>query len=947
MARLVYVDRNGRERSVTIGPDFPKVTVGRNPDCVIHTTKPSVSRLHTEFVYNRGVFEVTDLGSSNGTFINGREIRRQALRDRDEVRCGDFTIRFFMEDDPAAVGAPPPQEDAEAYAGYGNQPTSRQPVLDRPDPAAAPPPPYQDPGGAYPADADPYQRAPYGNVQSGSGYQRQQSPLPTPPAQQPTYTADPGLSSEVEQLRRDNQTLREKIDDQQAVIDVMRDDAGAQSLKEENERLRRELETARSDNRVLRTERDDVLAAADANRGRLVDLDKELSQQTLAIESLQEKNRSLNEEAGGARIKIDEARDEAARAKGEVGALERQVDTLKRAEADHLTRIQQLTDELAEQRSSLSRVERDNDDSRRAAQEIDQELKRLRQENESLQSLVSSEGNQTVDLERELESLRSILESKEAELVEADQRATEFEEQAQTLRAQLSYGAQDDELVAELEARQKTIEDLERKNDALRTALEDGQGDDAPEVAELEAEIERLKSAAQEPAGDDHSERIAELEAEVEKLEAALEDAGDVAEMRAALKDAQSQVRDLEVAQQNLENELAASVDAAEKAKADAQDAKSQAEAASAEAEKAVLDAEQAVSAAEEAQSGSDGSAADLEALESEISDLRAANRRYNRDMDRLMDEMDELREKLATAEARPNDADPEPAGDKALEDREAAIADLEGERDRLQAQAREREELIGQLETELKKLEGGLAAASSTVQAPEPAGDSELAQLVEELQQELEALAAENGRLKDDLDALGEEHQRLESQIQEQATPGPTNGQAPGPQDLQTDLQSAFAQLEQAKEQLLASQKWLTETTNHISQTTQQLSAASQQLAPVSDAELAGGSLDQELKDQATGTYETLNDDVASLRTNIDLIGGYVGDIRKLYDAVQRADLQALQTLDRVRIEKALRELEPEVTFASLTKAVGDCTTGADSMREELRTFREKLSLN
>jgi chromosome segregation ATPase len=205
----------------------------------------------------------------------------------------------------------------------------------------------------------------------------------------------------------------------------------------------------------------------------------------------------------------------------------------------------------------------------------------------------------------------------------------------------------------------------------------------------------------------------------------------------------------------------------------------------------------------------------------------------------------------------------------------------------------------------------------------------------------ELDALSAENARLKGDLNLLAEENDRLEGMSSSAQVQQDAGGSAYQVVELQEDLHAAFSELEQAKVQLIASQKWLAETTTHIGRTAEALSATSQQLAAVSDDELAA---DTDLRAQVTGSYEVLDVDVTNLNDHVAQIAAYVREIRKIYSAIQRADLQPLQTLDRVRIEKVFREVDPDRVFDSLNKAVDDCSTGAEAMREQLRDYREKI---
>ena len=68
--------------------------IGRLPDCVVTLNDPRVSRHHAEIrPYGEG-FVVADLGSMNGTTVNGAAVREQTLEDGDMIGIGSTTIRF-------------------------------------------------------------------------------------------------------------------------------------------------------------------------------------------------------------------------------------------------------------------------------------------------------------------------------------------------------------------------------------------------------------------------------------------------------------------------------------------------------------------------------------------------------------------------------------------------------------------------------------------------------------------------------------------------------------------------------------------------------------------------------------------------------------------------------------------------------------------------------------
>ena len=80
-----------------VGELFPmrgRAVVGSAADCDIVLTDPSISSRHAEFAAGQGGFKVTDLGSTNGTFVNDERITSYELVDNDNVRLGRTNFRF-------------------------------------------------------------------------------------------------------------------------------------------------------------------------------------------------------------------------------------------------------------------------------------------------------------------------------------------------------------------------------------------------------------------------------------------------------------------------------------------------------------------------------------------------------------------------------------------------------------------------------------------------------------------------------------------------------------------------------------------------------------------------------------------------------------------------------------------------------------------------------------
>jgi adenylate cyclase len=85
--------------------------VGRAPTCDVVVNDSSVSRRHAQLSVDAGVCTVEDLGSRNGTYVNGQQIDRAQLNDGDRVVLGQFPLKLrsvasdniILEDDDPSV----------------------------------------------------------------------------------------------------------------------------------------------------------------------------------------------------------------------------------------------------------------------------------------------------------------------------------------------------------------------------------------------------------------------------------------------------------------------------------------------------------------------------------------------------------------------------------------------------------------------------------------------------------------------------------------------------------------------------------------------------------------------------------------------------------------------------------------------------------------------------
>jgi pSer/pThr/pTyr-binding forkhead associated (FHA) protein len=67
-------------------------TAGRDPESGIFLEDITVSRHHARFIVDEGTLVVEDLGSTNGTYVNGERNDRAELQRNDEVFIGKFRL---------------------------------------------------------------------------------------------------------------------------------------------------------------------------------------------------------------------------------------------------------------------------------------------------------------------------------------------------------------------------------------------------------------------------------------------------------------------------------------------------------------------------------------------------------------------------------------------------------------------------------------------------------------------------------------------------------------------------------------------------------------------------------------------------------------------------------------------------------------------------------------
>jgi two-component system cell cycle response regulator len=95
----------------------PETLLGRAADAALQLRDDGVSRRHARILQNAGQLWIEDLGSANGTLLNGERVRRALLRDGDKIQIGSTTILRFTYTDELEEEFQQRMHDAALYDG--------------------------------------------------------------------------------------------------------------------------------------------------------------------------------------------------------------------------------------------------------------------------------------------------------------------------------------------------------------------------------------------------------------------------------------------------------------------------------------------------------------------------------------------------------------------------------------------------------------------------------------------------------------------------------------------------------------------------------------------------------------------------------------------------------------------------------------------------------------
>ncbi len=531
MAILKYVNEAGEEDLVHVGPDRPRVLIGRSKECELKTKNNTVSRQHAVVHWREGRYVLQDLGSANGTFYRRQRVTEVTLDDGESVFCGTFQVEFHLDDrdrmpeagvpGPGRRGPPiveeertiedvgPPLLPLEAVAavpprvaGSGamgaRKPTTVPPPglrsapetmgrtigYDTAGPAgmAAPPEPeeVEDVTFAVEEEAAPAEPGPTGALRGET--------VPLEARAEATEVVKFREEAPRADLERILKADRER-------------EAREKALRAENERLQAEIRDRDGAIRLLKVQVEElgkVVARYESAQG---DRDAELRVADLerVLQATEAERANLEEALGAQKSHLEEARRQAHEATERAASLQAEVE-VARAERDALSaRVETLEARVAELTLMVEDRTREAEEGRQAAQRE----QTARQE-------VAQAADRIAALQAEVEAARS----------QAADRIAALQAEVEAARSQAATAAQ---TLKRLETEKAALEEETQRWEALKRQFEEERTEARVENEGLRTQVAELTARLAEASG--AAEKVAALD---EQLKAVTQELSEV-----------------------------------------------------------------------------------------------------------------------------------------------------------------------------------------------------------------------------------------------------------------------------------------------------------------------------------------------------------------------------------------------------------------------------------
>ncbi|MBM4342468.1 MAG: FHA domain-containing protein [Deltaproteobacteria bacterium] len=487
---LEWRDVNGKMMHLQLAPDIEPVTIGRKPNVSrIFSNETTVSRDHGRIGYDEAErsYYIKDIGSANGTFVNGKQVKRASIDKGDVVRCGE-RFEIFLRD-----GSAPGERQPTGQTGQQN-------VVDRPRMAG----PTMHHVGGLDNLRDQVNR------QGGVPELQRPAQRPEPARPEPRPEPRPELRPEA----RPEPRAEPRYDDRAAPhAQTNRPSAQVPAVSSvEIDTLRRRIAELETDNGRL-------MSRATQAENRV----KEVERSNVADEGLYDKYAQLKEHAQTLSRQLERTREELAQeqnraleADARARELERRVKETEDKGADAQERIAGLKVRVTQKDRQIEELQRQYD-------QLDYEARALKDQVLALEAHINDGHFSNNAYERKINMLQEIIQEKEELIQEkkAELRAKEVE----LRQAQMGVGLSDLE-----SEKRKLLEDFHnsiKRNDEMNERVSQLNR----QIDGLKGELEAAKQAADRKPKEidvnehpDFKAKVREIERHREELQQAQRD---------------------------------------------------------------------------------------------------------------------------------------------------------------------------------------------------------------------------------------------------------------------------------------------------------------------------------------------------------------------------------------------------------------------------------------
>jgi len=92
---LILFRKDGTQKVFQLSNDV--TVIGRRPDCHLRVPVKLVSRRHCQLSHREGELKIRDLGSLNGTFLNGKRVDEASIQAGDRIKVGSITLTLQVD----------------------------------------------------------------------------------------------------------------------------------------------------------------------------------------------------------------------------------------------------------------------------------------------------------------------------------------------------------------------------------------------------------------------------------------------------------------------------------------------------------------------------------------------------------------------------------------------------------------------------------------------------------------------------------------------------------------------------------------------------------------------------------------------------------------------------------------------------------------------------------